>query len=83
MYRGTHQCFFTRQALNLLVFDLTQPQEQSARQVRSWVRSIHSSVSGPVFCLVGTKLDLVDKAEAVAKYLFVLEQLHAYKAQWE
>ena len=69
--------------LYVLVFDLSQPQEQSARELRGWVRSIHSSVSGPVFCLVGTKLDLVDKEDAVAKYVFVLKQLHAYKSQWE
>jgi len=84
IYRGTHQCFFTRQSLNLLVFDLTQTKEHSAKQLRGWVRSIHCSVSGPVFCLVGTKLDLVvDKEEAIAKYLYVLEQLHDYKVQWQ
>ena len=83
-YRGLHQCFFSRQGMYVLVFDLTRDAEESARELCSWVRSIHSCVSGPVICVVGTKLDKVsrNKSEARAKYLTVLRRLHEYRRQW-
>jgi GTPase SAR1 family protein len=83
-YRGLHQCFFSRQAVYLLVFDLTKDAEESGRELCSWVRSIHSCVSGPVFCVVGTKLDKMRgrESEARLRYKRVIECLHEYRQQW-
>jgi GTPase SAR1 family protein len=82
-YRGLHQCFFSRQAVYLLVFDLTKDAEESGRELCSWVRSIHSCVSGPVFCVVGTKLDKMRGRESEARLRKgVIECLHEYRHQW-
>ena len=83
-YRGLHQCFFSRQGMYVLVFDLTRDAEESARELCSWGRSIHSCVSGPVLCVVGTKLDKMssNKSEARAKYVTVLKRLHEYRRLW-
>jgi small GTP-binding protein len=84
-YRGLHQCFFSRQAVYLLVFDLTKDAEESGRELCSWVRSIHSCVSGPVFCVVGTKLDKMRgrESEARLRYKRVIECLHEYRRLWK
>jgi GTPase SAR1 family protein len=83
VYRGTHQCFFSSQALHLLAFDLTVDPVDSSNLVCEWARSILASVSRPVFCLVGTKLDIVLNTLSIddvrVRYETVLQSLHTLK----
>ena len=64
MYRATHQCLFTQQALYLLVFDLTEEVSKSTTLLFGWVKSIQSCIRGAVFLVIGTKRDVVDIDEA-------------------
>jgi GTPase SAR1 family protein len=36
----THQCFFTRQALYLVVFDLSEDERESAARAKQWICDI-------------------------------------------
>jgi GTPase SAR1 family protein len=80
-YRGTHQCFFTRQALYLGVFDLSEDEGKSAAAAVQWICDIEDRVAGAVFALVGTKADLVSAEEAQRKYRSVLSEVHSYLEQ--
>jgi GTPase SAR1 family protein len=82
-YRSTHQCFFTRQALYLVVFDLSEDEGESAACAKQWICDIEDRVAGAV---VGTKADLVPSEEAQRKYRRVLSEVHLYleqRKQWE
>jgi small GTP-binding protein len=84
-YRGTHQCFFTRQALYLVVFDLSEDEGESAARAKQWICDIEDRVAGAVFALVGTKADLVPSEEAQRKYRRVLSEVHScleQRKQW-
>jgi GTPase SAR1 family protein len=74
-YRGTHQCFFTRQSLYILVFDLSVDEKDSAACGIQWMFDIHDRVPGAVFALVGNKADLLSQDEARRKYQYVLGEL--------
>ncbi|MDX2096822.1 MAG: M17 family peptidase N-terminal domain-containing protein, partial [Leptolyngbyaceae cyanobacterium bins.59] len=77
-YRGTHQCFFTRQAVYLLVFDLSDDAEASSTDVLQWIADIQARTSGAVFGLVGNKADLVTPEDALERYCLVLDAAQDY-----
>jgi GTP-binding protein EngB required for normal cell division len=78
-YLGTHQYFFTREALYLLVFDLSADERKSCESVIQWLRDVEDRVAGATFVLVGTKADkLASKEEAQGTYSRVLYALLTY-----
>ena len=59
-YYATHQCFFTKVAVYLALFDLRKGKE-GLKELQPWLLSIHACVPGAVVIIVGTHLDIVTK----------------------
>jgi serine/threonine protein kinase/GTPase SAR1 family protein len=60
-YYSTHQCFFTRVAIYLALFDLRDG-KASIDQLKPWLLSIHACAPGAVVIIVGTHLDILIKS---------------------
>eukprot|EP00759_Apiculatamorpha_spiralis_P045475 PhF_6_TR42189/c1_g2_i7/m.63828 len=52
-YRGAHGC--------VIVYDVTQPLDESKAQVQRWVDELHSKVPNCPYVVVGNKIDLLPK----------------------
>eukprot|EP00759_Apiculatamorpha_spiralis_P045467 PhF_6_TR42189/c1_g2_i11/m.63833/K07887/RAB5A; Ras-related protein Rab-5A len=52
-YRGAHGC--------VIVYDVTQPLDESKAQVQRWVDELHSKVPNCPYVIVGNKIDLLPK----------------------
>jgi hypothetical protein len=50
-----HRCLFTRQALYLVVFDLSEDTRGSATRAIQWICDLEDRLAGAVFALVGTR----------------------------
>eukprot|EP00759_Apiculatamorpha_spiralis_P045463 PhF_6_TR42189/c1_g1_i1/m.63821 len=50
-YRGAHGC--------VIVFDVTQPVEESKEQVQRWVEELNSKAPNCPYVVVGNKIDLL------------------------
>ena len=60
-YYSTHQCFFTRVAIYLALFDLRDG-KSGVDQLKPWLLSIHACAPGAVVIIVGTHLDILMKS---------------------
>lgn len=60
-YYATHQCFFTKVAVYLALFDL-QEGKAGVEQLKPWLLSIQACAPGAVVIIVGTHLDILMKS---------------------
>jgi serine/threonine protein kinase/ankyrin repeat protein/GTPase SAR1 family protein len=73
VYQVTHQCFYSRRALYLAMFRLTDGDE-GVNELESWLRNIQLRAPGCIVLIVGTYLDKVTEAEANRLEKLVIEK---------
>ena len=78
MYYATHQCFFTKRSLYLLLWKMTDRREGIA-EVKSWLDNIAAHVPGSRVIVIGTHYDRLseEEKEKVPDYLQEVTDLAA------